>query len=127
MLESSAEDSPAVQRALARRLRAVRWLALRSPALYKDAQWNAPKLDLHLDADLPAYRRRHIAAQDNRTIVAGDDFGRLHFLRLVEPELRTQNRWTSRVVTRRTIHRACDDVISDRLTLSFVVGLRDRR
>jgi WD40 repeat protein len=27
-----------------------------------------------------------IVAQDNRTIVAGDGFGRLHFLRLVEPD-----------------------------------------
>jgi WD40 repeat protein len=27
-----------------------------------------------------------IAAQDNRTIVAGDNFGRLHFLRLVEAD-----------------------------------------
>jgi WD40 repeat protein len=27
-----------------------------------------------------------IVAQDNRTIVAGDDFGRLHFLRLVEAD-----------------------------------------
>ena len=27
-----------------------------------------------------------IAAQDNRTIVAGDDFGRLHFLRIVEAD-----------------------------------------
>ena len=56
--------------ALLTETRAVRWLALRSPALYKDAQWNAPKLDLHLDADLPAYRRRHIAAQDNRALRA---------------------------------------------------------
>ena len=27
-----------------------------------------------------------IAAQDNQTIVAGDNFGRLHFLRLVEAD-----------------------------------------
>jgi WD40 repeat protein len=27
-----------------------------------------------------------VAAQDNRTIVAGDGFGRLHFLRLVEAD-----------------------------------------
>lgn len=50
--------------------RAVRWLALRSPALYKDEQWLAPKLQLHVDADLPAYRRRRIAWEDNRVLRA---------------------------------------------------------
>src|ERR1700753_1915540 len=47
-------------------MRRVRWLALRSPALYKDDEWDTPKLQLHLDQDLPAYRLREIAAQDNR-------------------------------------------------------------
>jgi hypothetical protein len=51
-------------------LRPVRWLALRSPALYKDGQWEAPKLELHVDADLPAYRRRRVAWQDNRALRA---------------------------------------------------------
>ena len=45
--------------------RAVRWLALRSPALYKDEQWQTPKLELHVDADLPAYRRRRIVWSEN--------------------------------------------------------------
>ena len=49
-------------------LRPVRWLALRSPALYKDEQWETPKLELHVDTDLPAYRRRRIAVQDNRAL-----------------------------------------------------------
>jgi len=56
--------------ALLTELRAVRWLALRSPALYKDEQWRTPKLELHVDADLPAYRRRRIAWQDNRALRA---------------------------------------------------------
>jgi hypothetical protein len=51
-------------------MRNVRWLALRSPALYKDDRWETPKLELHLDQDLPAYRQRTIAAQDNRALSA---------------------------------------------------------
>jgi len=61
--------------ALLSALRQVRWLALRSPALYKDEHWTAPKLDLHLDPDLPAYRRRRIAAPDNRALRASSGFG----------------------------------------------------
>jgi hypothetical protein len=38
--------------------------------LYKDELWDAPKLQLHVDADLPAYRRRRIAWQDNRALGA---------------------------------------------------------
>jgi len=51
-------------------MRRVRWLALRSPALYKDDEWEAPKLQLHLDQDLPAYRLREIAPEDNRALRA---------------------------------------------------------
>jgi pimeloyl-ACP methyl ester carboxylesterase len=51
-------------------LRPVKWLALRVPALYKDAGWELPKKQLHKDADLPAYRRRHIRPQDNRALSA---------------------------------------------------------
>ena len=35
-------------------------LALRAPALYKDADWDKPKLHCHVDPDLPAYRRRSV-------------------------------------------------------------------
>jgi dienelactone hydrolase len=55
-------------------MRRVRWLALRSPALYKDDEWETPKLKLHLDEDLPAYRRRAIAANENRALRACADF-----------------------------------------------------
>jgi pimeloyl-ACP methyl ester carboxylesterase len=51
-------------------LRPVRWLALRVPALYKDADWDLPKKELHKVADLHAYRRRHVRAQDNRALKA---------------------------------------------------------
>jgi uncharacterized protein len=51
-------------------LRPVKWLALRAPALYKDAGWELPKKQLHKDSDLHAYRRRHIRPQDNRALKA---------------------------------------------------------
>lgn len=55
-------------------LRPVRWLALRSPALYKDEGWESPKRKLNLDPDLPDYRRRPIDAQDNRALRAAAEF-----------------------------------------------------
>lgn len=55
-------------------LRHVRWLALRVPALYKDAGWTLPKKQLHTDPDLPAYRRRHIPAAQNRALKACAEF-----------------------------------------------------
>ncbi|WP_300620283.1 alpha/beta fold hydrolase [Dokdonella sp.] len=61
--------------ALLTSLRRVRWLALRSPAIYKDADWEKPKRELHRDPDLPAYRRRRIAAGDNRVLQACTAFG----------------------------------------------------
>lgn len=51
-------------------LRPVSWLALRAPALYKDAGWELPKLECHVDPDLPAYRRRSVRWQDNRALGA---------------------------------------------------------
>jgi len=51
-------------------LRPVRWLALRSPALYKDEGWELSKRRLHQDTDLPAYRRRAIGWEDNRALRA---------------------------------------------------------
>ena len=50
--------------------RPVRWLALRAPAIYKDEGWEVPKRDLHLDADLLAYRRRSIQWEQNRALRA---------------------------------------------------------
>ena len=51
-------------------LRPVRWLALRVPALYPDADWELPKKELHKLSDLRAYRRRHLRPQDNRALKA---------------------------------------------------------
>jgi uncharacterized protein len=51
-------------------LRPVKWLALRAPALYKDAGWTRPKVQLHKDQELHAYRRQHVRAQDNRALRA---------------------------------------------------------
>jgi uncharacterized protein len=55
-------------------LRAVRWLSLRAPALYKDADWELPKRQLHHDPDLSAYRRRSVRPEDNRALCACEAF-----------------------------------------------------
>ena len=49
-------------------LRPVRWLALRAPALYKDADWGMPKRALHKDPEFAAYRRRELPPNDNRAL-----------------------------------------------------------
>jgi pimeloyl-ACP methyl ester carboxylesterase len=51
-------------------LRPVRWLALRAPALYKDAGWELPKRQLHQDPEFAAYRRRPVAPEENRALHA---------------------------------------------------------
>ena len=55
-------------------LRSVRWLALRAPALYEDQGWRTPKLQLHKDQDLPAYRKRLIKPAENRVLQACAEF-----------------------------------------------------
>lgn len=55
-------------------LRAVSWLALRAPALYKDAGWDRPKRQCHVDPDLSAYRRRGVRWEDNRALGACTEF-----------------------------------------------------
>jgi uncharacterized protein len=60
--------------AIATSLRKVRWLALRAPALYKDAEWTKPKLALHADSDLAAFRRRELRAEENRALRACAEF-----------------------------------------------------
>ena len=61
--------------ALLTTLRPVRWLALRSPALYFDEGWAIPKARLHDDPELFRYRRRPIDAEDNRALSACARFG----------------------------------------------------
>lgn len=56
--------------ALLTSLRPVRWLALRSPALYKDAGWNRPKQALHEDPDLMPFRHRRVSPAANRALAA---------------------------------------------------------
>jgi len=51
-------------------LRPVRWLALRTPALYKDAHWDWAKRRLHEDPDLVPFRNRRNHWQDNRALGA---------------------------------------------------------
>lgn len=50
--------------------RAVTWLGLRAPALYKDADWNEPKHDLHRLQELVQYRAQPMAADANRALRA---------------------------------------------------------
>jgi dienelactone hydrolase len=54
--------------------RDVRALALRAPALYKDADFDRPKRELNLDPDLPAYRRRRLEPSDNIALAAAARF-----------------------------------------------------
>lgn len=55
-------------------LRPVRWLALRTPALYKDAQWDAPKKQLHSDNSLLNYRSLRMEPSENRALQACAQF-----------------------------------------------------
>ena len=55
--------------ALACNLRPVRWLALRAPAIYPDAQWDAPKEALDRDA-IDRYRQEVRAPDANRALAA---------------------------------------------------------
>jgi pimeloyl-ACP methyl ester carboxylesterase len=50
-------------------MRKVRWLALRVPAMYRDANWLMPKRELDR-RDLMQYRSSHIDAADNRALRA---------------------------------------------------------
>jgi pimeloyl-ACP methyl ester carboxylesterase len=50
--------------------RPVKWLALRVPALYIDSGWELPKLQLHKEQDLHAYRRSFVPADTNRALRA---------------------------------------------------------
>jgi pimeloyl-ACP methyl ester carboxylesterase len=50
--------------------RPVQWLALRSPAIYPDEPWDAPKIALNRDPRLPAYRNAALAPADNRALRA---------------------------------------------------------
>ena len=51
-------------------LRPVRWLALRAPALYRDAGWGHPKLQLHREQNLEEYRRSVRSRDANRALHA---------------------------------------------------------
>lgn len=56
--------------ALLTALRPVRWLGLRVPALYKDSDWDVPKLALRQVQDLETWRRHRIVAAQNRALAA---------------------------------------------------------
>lgn len=50
-------------------MRPVKWMALRVPALYWDADWSMPKQELDRDK-LAHYRRSAVTAADNRALAA---------------------------------------------------------
>ena len=54
--------------------RMVRWLALRAPAIYKDADFDRPKRELNLDAGLSAYRGVRLSPAENRVLTAASRF-----------------------------------------------------
>jgi pimeloyl-ACP methyl ester carboxylesterase len=56
-------------------LRAVRWLVLRVPALYKDTEWTLPKDQLRRLQQLEAYRRLPVRAGDSRALRACQTYG----------------------------------------------------
>lgn len=60
--------------ALLSQVRPVRWLALRSPALYMDDDWILPKRELHRDRGLDEYRRSTVAWHDNLALRACASF-----------------------------------------------------
>ena len=51
-------------------MRPVRWLALRAPALYKDSEWELPKLALRQAQRLEDYRRLALVPEANRALRA---------------------------------------------------------
>jgi dipeptidyl aminopeptidase/acylaminoacyl peptidase len=51
-------------------LRPFPWLALRAPALYKDDDWELPKVQLHQDPDFSSYRRHPEGPENNRALQA---------------------------------------------------------
>jgi len=59
--------------ALLSRLRPVRWLSLRVPAIYRDSHWELPKGTLDR-MDLSGYRRERLAAEDNHVLRACAEF-----------------------------------------------------
>ena len=56
--------------ALLTALRPVKWLALRAPALYKDADWTSPKGRLRALQGLDVYRRQLVRSDESRALVA---------------------------------------------------------
>ena len=51
-------------------LRSIRWLVLRTPALYKDEHWDMPKKELHADNSLFDYRCRRLEPDENKALHA---------------------------------------------------------
>lgn len=66
------------------RHRAVHWLGLRAPALYRDSDWDVPKRDLTALQNLAEYRRHPHGPEENEALRAASTF--LGDVLLVESE-----------------------------------------
>lgn len=103
-------------------LRPVRWLGLRTPALYLDRDWEAPKRRLHDDPELVRYRHRPVAPEENRALRACARFeGDVLLVEAGHDEIiprqvidnYAQAFGTARSMTRRLVHEA-DHGFSDK-------------
>lgn len=54
--------------------RAVRWLTLRAPALYKDEGFDKPKRQANADPELAAFRRRRVAPSESIALRSASRF-----------------------------------------------------
>lgn len=55
-------------------MRPVKWLGLRAPALYRDSEWDRPKIELRKLQRLEEYRRQTLDAGDNRALRAASAY-----------------------------------------------------
>lgn len=113
-------------------LRPVRWLTLRTPALYKDEHWEIPKKELHADASLFEYRSRRIEPSANKALRACAEFGGDSLLIEAEndsiiPHAVIENYMTalsnSRSLTSRTISGADHGLSSEEAQQNYTILL----
>lgn len=79
--------------AIATALRAVRWLGLRVPALYRDGDWDVPKSKLSRQ-ELALYRNSEIAPGSNRALAACADARSLTYRMIADADhALSDNEW----------------------------------
>ena len=105
-----------------------RWLALRSPALYRDEGWDLPKRRLHVAFDLRAYRRGHAIEGEPCHIVGGGPVP----VPLVRAVVEVLGDWRPKVdaIVFGTGFHVTDIPVADRITgpaLDFALVVTQRR